>query len=71
MKWTQDLPAKAGYYWFAQEYQDTPIIIWVDIEFDGEACTYSLEIYDARTTLTVDNGYWYSDTPLDSLKWED
>lgn len=69
MKWTEDLPKKSGYYWFAECYEDTQRIIWVDCQNDIVS-TFDMNCYDEICVFNEDNGYWFSSQPIPVFGWE-
>lgn len=68
MKWTQTIPAKSGYYWFAECYEDTARIIWVECSL-GFASTFDMNCYDSSCIFSGQEDYWFSTHPLPTLEW--
>ena len=66
--WTQKVPTKSGYYWFALNYQDTPLCLYFEADWGDKVVTYGY-FYNDPLYVTEDDKYYFSAYPIESLDW--
>jgi len=67
MKWTQAIPTKSGYYWFAMSWEDPLTCIYFEVKHDVVE-TYGW-FYNDPLQCDGSEGYFFSSESVQPLEW--